>query len=222
MLDLRDLNSSYKRATGQHKSIHDSAPGDHNDQAHRDRQRHERLQYDGDNLFLQSASSGSGGKSKGKKPILTDGDDSMRRIEPRCSIPFIQCSCEARSYLTVRFLARRDFDIYIVAVKFRRAERSAFQNGIQTISCCTILAFETMSSYAIEDTSTRQGSSAVTDTSDDWFRILKSILTFESWKRIKHRARQDGRPKAKRQTFWDGYSQRRHKPISNRNLSRST
>lgn len=27
-----------------------------------------------------------------------------------------------------------------------------------------------MSSHAIEDTSTRQGSSAVTDTSDDWFR----------------------------------------------------
>lgn len=90
MLDLRDLNSSHERATGQHKSALDSALRDHNDQAHRDRQRHETLQYNGDHLFLQSAS--SGGVSKGKKPILTDGDETMRKIEPRCSIPFIQCS----------------------------------------------------------------------------------------------------------------------------------
>jgi hypothetical protein len=101
MLDLRDLNSSYKRVTGQHESTLDLGLGDHNDQAHRDQQRHETLQYNGDNLFLQSASSGSGGKSKGKKPILTDGDETMRKIEPRCSIPFIQFSWEARRFLTV-------------------------------------------------------------------------------------------------------------------------
>jgi hypothetical protein len=90
MLDLRDLNSDYTRAMCQHKRTLDSAFDNHDNQAHRYRQGRERIRYNGIDLHLQSASSGR--VSRGKKPVWTDRDDIMRRKEPRCAIPFIQCS----------------------------------------------------------------------------------------------------------------------------------